>query len=158
MGFSRFLGAASPHALPSSHLSGCQELFSRPRGLRFDEGPGFTLQPLALAQPDLHLSQQTIGILWENNGKHGEKAGWLRVRKVRNMEIGNRDLGSDAKSGTITTERRNNQQWMLGISFHRGETTRMLLKPPRHPVVIAIFVLPMPCGRSDQPGWDPNRA
>ena len=52
-------------------------------------------------------------------GKHGEKAGWVRVRKVRNMEIGNQDLGSnDAKSGTITTERRNDQQWMLGISFH----------------------------------------
>ena len=51
-------------------VAGCQELFSRPRGLRFDEGPGFTLQPLALAQPDLHLlSQQTIGILWENTEK-----------------------------------------------------------------------------------------
>ena len=47
----------------------------------------------------------------------------------------------------------NNGCWE-SLSIFGGETTRLLLKPPRHPVVMAIFVLPMPCGRSDQPGWD----
>ena len=72
--FSReFSGSTGQLPLPSSPqrvqplVAGRQELLSRPCRLRFDHGPGFTLEPLALAQPDLHLPGGFHG------RKHGEK-------------------------------------------------------------------------------------
>ena len=56
-------------------VAGRQELLSRPGGLRFDHGPGLTSQPLAFAQPDLHLLnwQKHGDFRWENpHVSHGK--------------------------------------------------------------------------------------